>query len=349
MIFAAPHDPRPGHEEVLFAQDAPSGLRTIVAIYSTTLGPALGGTRCFPYASEADALADVLSLSRAMAYKNAMAGLAHGGGKAVILADPATKTPELLRAYGRVVESLGGRYVTACDVGTYVTDMDIVAETSQYVTGRSPSAGGAGDSSVLTAFGVYRAMHAAASHVWGTDSLEGRRIGIVGVGKVGRHLVAHAEREGATVIATDVDPAAIDRIRREHPNVTLLDDAEAVMCADVDVVSPCALGGSVHADNVDAITAAIVCGGANNQLAEESLADRLAARGVTYCPDYVVNAGGVIQVADERLPGGFDFARAEAKTAAIYDTTLDVLRRAAADGITPAAAADQIAEARLRR
>src|ERR1700754_1595722 len=181
-----------GHEQVVFCQDRPTGLKAIIGIYSTALGPSLGGTRFYPYGSEDEALADVLRLSAAMAYKNALAGLDHGGGKAVIIGDPAElKTEPLLRAYGRFIDSLGGRYITACDVGTYSEDMDIVARESRWVTGRTPAYGGAGDSSVLTALGVFAGMRAAAGHVWGSTSLRGRRVGIEGVGKVGRKLASH--------------------------------------------------------------------------------------------------------------------------------------------------------------
>jgi valine dehydrogenase (NAD+) len=341
MIFDRVH-----HEQVVFGQDSRSGLRAIVAIYSTALGPALGGTRFYPYESEDAALTDVLNLSKAMAYKNAMAGLAHGGGKAVIIGDPATdKTPELLRAYGRLVQSLSGRYITACDVGTYVADMDVVSETCQFVTGRSEAAGGAGDSSVLTAFGVYRAMLAAAQHRWGVDSLGGRRIGIVGVGKVGRHLIELAAEDEAEIIATDVNATALDWVRTNHPQVTLLDDAEAVTTAELDILAPCALGGAITDDNVDAITAGIICGAANNQLAHEGLDEQLMARGILYCPDFVVNSGGVIQVSDELH--GFDFERAKSKTANIYDTTLEIVTLAERKGVTPTEAADHLAEERM--
>ena len=334
------------HELVVFGQDRPSGLRAIIGIYSTALGPALGGTRFYPFESEDAALTDVLNLSTAMAYKNAMAGLPHGGGKAVIIGDPATdKTPELLRAYGRLVQSLSGRYITACDVGTYVADMDVVSETCQFVTGRSEAAGGAGDSSVLTAFGVYRAMLAAATHRWGADDLRGRRLGIVGVGKVGRHLIEHAADEGAEIVATDVNTAAIDWVRSNHPQVTLLDDAEAVTTAELDILAPCALGGAITDDNVDAISAGIICGAANNQLAHDGLDEQLMSRGILYCPDYVVNSGGVIQVSDELH--GFDFERAKAKTAHIFDTTLEILALAERNGVTPTEAADHLAEERM--
>lgn len=338
-----------GHEQVAFCRDRATGLRAVIAIYSTALGPALGGTRFFPYAGEQDALHDVLRLSRAMAYKNAVAGLDHGGGKAVIIGDPARdKTPELLRAYGRFVESLGGRYVTASDVGTYVPDMDVVATATRFATGRSTALGGAGDSSVLTAYGVFQGMRASAQHVWGSPSLRGKRVGIAGVGKVGRQLAAHLLDDGASVVVTDVDPAAVDALRHAHPQVDSLPDTRALVAAELDVYAPCALGGALDVETVAALRARIVCGGANNQLVDEGpggTADALVARGITYAPDYLVNAGGVIQVSDERH--GFDMARARARTTAIYDATARVLAHAAEHGITPASAADRIAEARM--
>jgi valine dehydrogenase (NAD+) len=342
MIFDGGHE----HEQVAFFQDRRNGLRAIIAVFSTALGPALGGTRFRPYPTEEAALADVLDLSRAMAYKNAMAGLRHGGGKAVIIGDPTIdKTPELLRAYGRAVQSLGGRYVTAADVGTYVADMDVVAETCEYVTGRSEAVGGAGDSSVLTAFGVYQGMLAAATFTWPGGGLSGRRVGVIGVGKVGRHLIELATADGASVVATDVDPAAIEWLRRNHPDVELLADDAAVTRAELDFLAPCALGGAITDSNVDSIRAQVICGGANNQLAHDGLDNRLQQRGILYCPDFVVNSGGVIQVADEL--GGFDFQRARAKTAQIYATTLEILELAAGKGLTPTEAASHIAEQRM--
>src|SRR3954451_24640978 len=203
-----------GHEQVTFWQDPESGLRAIIAIYSTALGPALGGTRFYPYPTEDDALSDVLNLSKAMAYKAACAGLDLGGGKAVILGDPSTdKTEAVLRSYGRFVQSLGGRYYTACDVGTYVEDMDVIARESSYVTGRSPAHGGAGDSSILTAYGVFQGMRAAAQVAWGGPSLGGRRVGVAGVGKVGHYLVEHLLEDGASVVMADVNRDAVDRVR----------------------------------------------------------------------------------------------------------------------------------------
>ena len=280
------------HEQVVFCHDRASGLRAIVAIYSTALGPALGGTRFYPYASEDEALADVLNLSRGMAYKNALAGLDHGGGKAVIWGDPATvKTEALLRAYGRFVQTLGGRYVTACDVGTYVQDMDVVARECAYVTGRSTGDGGAGDSSVLTAWGVFQGMRACAERQWGTTELRGRRVGVAGVGKVGRHLVRHLVEDGAEVVVTDVDPAAVTAVTAAHPQVTQVPDVTALVGSDLDVYAPCALGGALTDDVVTALRARVVCGGANNQLAHPGVEKLLEDRGILYAPDYVVNAG----------------------------------------------------------
>jgi valine dehydrogenase (NAD+) len=335
-----------GHEQVVFCQDAESGLRAVIALYSTALGPGLGGTRFRPYPTLGAAVADVLDLSKAMAYKNALAGLDHGGGKAVIVGDPKRdKTEALLRAYGRFVESLGGRYVTACDVGTYVEDMDVVARESRWVTGRSEAAGGAGDSSVLTALGVFHGMRAGALVRWGTDSLAGRTVGVSGVGKVGRHLVPLLLGDGADVVVTDVDDAAVARVLAENPGVRAAASTEVLVREEIDVYAPCALGHALTPEVARALHAGLVCGGANNQLAIPEVAELLAARQVLYCPDYCVNAGGVIQVADEL--SGFSFERARARTERIYDTTLAVLRAAVEHGDTPAAAADRLAERRI--
>jgi valine dehydrogenase (NAD+) len=339
-----------GHEQVVFCQDPQSGLKAIIAIYSTALGPALGGTRFYPYADEAAALSDVLNLSKAMAYKAACAGVDLGGGKAVILGDPTTlKSEQLLRAYGRMVESLGGRYYTACDVGTYVQDMDVVAKETRFVTGRSPEQGGAGDSAVLTAYGVFQAMRAAAQHTWGSPSLAGRRVGLEGVGKVGHHLVTHLVEDGAHVVVSDVNAAATQRVSEAYPQVEITSVMELPML-DLDVYAPCALGGSLNDDVMPLLRAAVVCGAANNQLAHPGIEKELADRGVLYTPDYVANAGGLIQVADEAVhfhAGGFSFERAKAKATQIFDTTLEVFRLAGAEGVPPAVAADRLAERRM--
>ncbi|MEV6131657.1 Glu/Leu/Phe/Val dehydrogenase dimerization domain-containing protein [Streptomyces violaceusniger] len=339
-----------GHEQVLLCQDRQSGLKAVIALHSTALGPALGGTRFHAYASEENpeeaALLDALNLARGMSYKNALAGLDHGGGKAVILGDPEEiKTEKLLLAYGRFVASLGGRYVTACDVGTYVSDMDVVARECPWTTGRSPENGGAGDSSVLTAFGVFQGMRASAQASWGAPTLRGRRVGIAGVGKVGHHLVGHLLEDGAEVVVTDVRGESVDRVLARHPRVRAVRDTDALIRDDLDVYAPCALGGALDDATVPVLTAKVVCGAANNQLAHPGVEKDLAGRGILYAPDYVVNAGGVIQVADELH--GFDFDRAKTKAAKIFDTTLAIFDRAQTDGIPPAAAADRLAEHRM--
>ena len=344
-VFAS-SDQDSAHEQVVFCQDHHTGLKAIIGIYSTVLGPALGGTRFYPYASEDEALADVLRLSVAMAYKNALAGLDHGGGKAVIIGDPAqVKTEALLRAYGRFVASLGGRYVTACDVGTYSEDMDVVARECPWTTGRTTANGGAGDSSVLTAMGVMHGMRAAAEHAWGGTSLRGRTVGVEGVGKVGHRLVDHLVEDGAEVVICDVSPAAIEAVRARHPQVRAVADAGALIGTELDILAPCALGGTLTEHVANTLTARIICGAANNQLAHHGIEKLLADRGILYAPDYVVNAGGVIQVADERH--GFSFERARAATERIFATTRNVLAIADADGVPPSVAADRLAERRM--
>ena len=334
------------HEQVVFCRDRHTGLRAVIAIHSTALGPALGGTRFYPYGSEEAAVTDVLNLARGMTYKAALAGLDLGGGKAVIIGNPLElKTDALLRAYGRFVQSLGGRYITAADVGSYVEDMDVVAQECDFVTGRSVELGGAGDSAVLTAYGVYHGMRAAAEQAWGDPSVQGKRVGVAGVGKVGHHLVRHLVDAGAEVVVTDVSEVALERIRRHHPQVDVVTGTAALVRADIDVYAPCALGGALDDETVAVLRAGVVCGAANNQLSRPGIEHRLAERGVVYAPDYVVNAGGLIQVADEI--GGFDFARAQRRAAGIFDTTRRVFTEAAKQGVGPSVAADRLAEERI--
>ena len=345
-VFETEGSDAAGHEQVVFCQDRHTGLRAIISIYSTALGPALGGTRFYPYATEEQAVTDALHLSRAMAYKNALAGLDLGGGKAVIWGDPARlKSEALLRAYGRFVQSLNGRYYTACDVGTYVADMDVIARETQFVTGRSVEHGGAGDSSILTAWGVFQGMRAAAEHTWGSPTLAGRRVGIAGLGKVGKLLAGHLIDDGASVVATDVSQAALDWARTKYPQIDLVADTHSLITSDIDVYAPCALGGALDDDTVPVLRAKVVTGGANNQLAHPGIEKLLEERGILYTPDYVVNAGGVIQVADEIE--GFNFDRAKLRATGIFDTTRRILQLADADGVPPAVAADRLAERRM--
>lgn len=337
---------RDSHEQVVFCQDRASGLRAIIAIYSTALGPALGGTRFYPYTSEAEAVADVLNLSKGMAYKASLAGLDLGGGKAVIIGDPHTdKTEQLLRAYGRFVQSLHGRYLTACDVGTYCEDMDVVARECGYVTGRTIEQGGAGDSSVLTAYGVYQGMRAAAEVAWGAPTLSGRRVGVAGVGKVGSHLVDCLYDDGAEVVITDVHEPAVQRVQTAHPDVEVVSGTDEMVASDLDVFAPCALGGAINDESVQVLKAKVVCGAANNQLAHPGLGETLESREILYAPDYCVNSGGLIQVADELR--GFSFDRAQARARGIYATTKRVFELAARDAIPAAVAADRLAEERM--
>ena len=345
------------HEQVVFGHDPATGLRAMVAIHSSALGPALGGCRMRPYADEQAMIADALLLSEAMSYKNALAGLHHGGGKAVIWGDPATdKSPELFRAMGRFIATLGGRYITAGDVGTTVADLDVIYETNPWTTGRSPEHGGSGDTGILTAYGMQQAMRAVARHLWGSDSLDGKVIGITGAGKVGRRLAAHlVEEEGARVIITDPSPDAIASVTVD---VEVVGSTEELLARELDIYSPNALGHALTPEVARTLTAAAVCGAANNQLATPEVARMLADRGILYAPDYLVNCGGVVQAAEELVPavgtaeqprvaGWFDLDRARARVAGVYDTTLRVLGRAEAEGLLPVEAAAREAEDRM--
>ncbi|MEQ6901858.1 Glu/Leu/Phe/Val dehydrogenase dimerization domain-containing protein [Nocardioides sp. YIM 152588] len=329
-----------GHEQVLTCHDPATGLRAIVAIHDTRLGPALGGTRFYPYGSEAEALTDVLRLSEGMTHKAAAAGLALGGGKAVILGDPATaKTPELLAAYGRFVDSLAGQYFTAADVGTTAQDLDVVATATRYVVGHN---GGSGDSGFSTAYGVFSAMRATAEHRWGGAGLRGRRVGVEGLGKVGARLVALLLEEGAEVIVADRSATALTDVLERHPQVTA---RHSVLDAPVDVYAPCALGATLTPASVDDLRATIVCGAANNQLLDPSVAPQLQVRGITWVPDYVANAGGLIQVAGEIWERTADQVRGD--VAAIGETVRAILRRCDDSGRLPSQVADEIVAERL--
>jgi leucine dehydrogenase len=333
-----------GFEQVAYGHDAATGLRAIVAIHSTVLGPGLGGTRFWPFATEDDALVDVCRLARGMTYKHAVAGLDQGGGKAVIIGDPATtRTDELILAYARFVDGLAGRYVTAEDVGTTQADMDLIATVTPHVTGISEARGGSGDPSPATALGVLWAMKAVAERRWGTPSLAGRHVCISGVGKVGAALADHLHGEGARLTVADVRAeAAAEVAARTQAAVCAPDDAHAVAC---DVYSPCALGAGLSARTIPQLRAAAVVGSANNQLATPQDAQRIHDAGVLYAPDYVVNAGGVINIAHEQ--GGYDRARADEHIRGIRDTVHRVLDLADAEAITTAAAADLLAERRI--
>ena len=334
------------YEQVVFCHDRPTGLRAIIAIHSTRLGPALGGTRFYPFASEDEALTDVLRLARGMTYKAAVAGLDLGGGKAVIMGDPLLdKTEAVLRAYGRHVQALSGRYLTAEDVGTTQADMDVIRRETRYVTGTSPPLGGSGDPSTATAYGVLWAMKAVAQRLWGSPSLHGRHVAVAGVGKVGSNLVRHLVEERAQVSVADVTPAAVD-VAVERFAVTPV-AADKIHTLECDIYSPCALGGTLNPITIPELRCASIVGAANNQLADAASAVALAEAGVLYVPDYVVNAGGLIAIAEELAPRGWQHDRAIAAVRRIFDTTAMVLADADAKGIPPVQAADRMAEQRL--
>jgi glutamate dehydrogenase/leucine dehydrogenase len=333
------------YEQVVHCWDARSGLRAIIAVHSTALGPALGGTRFRPYPSEQAALLDVLRLARGMSYKAAAAGLDLGGGKAVILGDPRTdKTEPLLRAYGRFVESLGGRYVTAEDMGTTMADMETIARETRFVTGRATIYGGGGDPSVLTAYGVRQGMLAVAEHLWGSPDLEGRHVAVQGIGKVGFLLAGMLHDDGARLTVADVNRDATARAAAEL-GAEVVDPAK-VHATECDILAPCALGGIVNDTTVPELACTAICGSANNVLERPDHDAALVEAGVLYAPDFVVNAGGIINIADE-LAGGYNEARARATTDGIRPRLAAVLRRAAESGAPPGQVAERMAEERM--
>ena len=342
------------HEEVLFGSDPRSGLRTIIAIHNTSLGPALGGTRFYPYPSEQDALRDVLRLSKGMTYKSAAAGLDLGGGKAVIIGDPNTlKSERLLRAYARIIDDLGGRYITAEDVGTTMEDMVTIGRETPWVTGLPYVHGGSGDPSPATARGVMAAMRATAARLWGNDDLAGKRVAVQGVGKVGMSLVERLAAAGAEVIVTDVDRSAVDHAASTYGSKSV--DPDDIYSVEVDFFAPCALGAGLNGETIPRLRCAAVVGSANNQLATDDDADQLAANDILYAPDFVANAGGVINITVEME--GYSTERAATMVDRIYDNMSAVFDTAETDGVNPHIAAtrlgaqrvEQVGSLRLRR
>lgn len=331
------------HEDIVAVRRARSGLRAIIAVHSTRLGPSLGGARFYPYENEALALHDVLRLSKAMTQKAALAGLRQGGGKAVIIGDPRrVKTPALLRDFAAAVDRLQGRYVTAEDVGTTQDDMDLIRETTPFVAGTATSRGGSGDPSSATAFGVVLAMEAAAARLW-HDGLEGRTVCVLGAGKVGGEIIRLLVQRGAVVIAADVDRAQGERALRVGA-ARLVDPTDA-LGVTADVLCPCALGGLLTQELVPELSCALIVGAANNQLADAQVADSLADAGILYVPDFLANAGGIINIAEES--SGYDHVRALEAVGRIGGTTTAVLERAESCGITPLAAAEEVVAQRL--
>ncbi len=335
-----------GHEEIVFGADPVSGLRTIVAIHSTALGPALGGTRFFPYPSEDDALDDVLRLSRAMTLKSAAAGLDLGGGKAVIIGDPrADKSERLWRAYGRIIDSLQGRYITAEDVGTDHFDMEVIRRETRWVLGVPEPEGGSGDPSPATARGLIRAMRAVSDHLWGTEDLDGRRVAVQGVGKVGSNLVHRLVDAGCDVVIADVFESAADRLVEELGVKKV--PVDEVLEVDCDILAPCSLGGALNEDTIPRLACRAVVGSANNQLARDQDAKAIHERDILYAPDFVVNAGGLINVYEELR--GYEVERARHAIDKVFANTRRVLEAAGRAGVTPQQAAVDLAEDRIRK
>jgi leucine dehydrogenase len=340
-VFSAPDFAQ--HEEVVFCRDAAAGLSAIIAVHSTQAGPALGGCRMWPYADEAAALADVLRLARGMTLKAAMAGLAFGGGKSVIIGDPRRdKSEKLFLALARFVDRLGGRYIVAEDSGTSVADMEIVRRGTRHVAGIAE--GGSGDPSPATAWGVFHGMRAAVRHRLGAESLEGLTIAVQGLGHVGRILCEHLAGAGARLVVSDIDEARVHRAVAELGAEAVA--PEAIFTAPADVFAPCALGAVLDDATVPLLGAPVVAGSANNQLARPEHGAALARRGILYAPDYVINAGGIINIAHEGP--GYERERAMAHVARIHDTLAELFGYADAERLPTSEAADRLAEARLR-
>jgi len=334
-----------GHEHLLICSDPTVGLKALIAIHDTTLGPACGGCRIWPHPTEEAALEDVLRLSKAMTYKSALAGLDLGGGKALIIADPrADKTEALFRSFGRSIDTLGGKFIVAEDVGATPEDMVHVAKETDHVVGLPLEHGGSGETSIMTGLGVYLGMKACAQEKWGNYSLNGKTIAIQGFGHVAENLAPYLIAEGANLVVTDIFPDALQRAEALGARTVAPDDIYDVNC---DIFSPNALGGVINPRTIPRLRCPIIAGGANNQLSSPEDAKTLARRGILYAPDYVINAGGIINASCE-VGMAYDEALARQKTEGIYNTIQRVLRMAADDDITTAQAADLLAEARLR-
>ena len=333
-----------GYEQLAMFSDAAVGLKAIIAIHDTTLGPACGGTRIWNYQTEEEAVWDALRLARAMTYKASAADLPLGGGKAVIIADSHTqKTEALMRAFGRFVDTLGGRYLATTDVGSTGRDMEYVRQETDHVVGLPTSAGGSGDTSVMTGLGVYMGMKACAQEVWGSDSLGGKRVAIQGFGKVAIQCAHHLLKEDAELVVTDVYDDALDRARDMGLKVV---EPEAIYDVACDIFCPCALGGSINRDTIPRLQARVVAGGANNQLQTDEDGEELQQRGILYAPDYLINAGGLINLSAE-IGSPYNADRAREKTERIYELMGRVIQVSKKEEISTARAADRIAEERL--
>jgi leucine dehydrogenase len=333
------------HEQIVFCNDKDTGLKAIIGIHNTVLGPALGGTRMWNYNSEWDALNDVLRLSRGMTFKSAVTGLNLGGGKAVIIGNAKTdKTPELMKRFGEFVHSLSGKYITAEDVGMETSDMDLVRTVTPYVTGISEEKGGAGNPSPITAYGVFMGMKAAAKYAYGSDLLEDKVIYVEGIGNVGEALVENLSNEGAKIYIADINQERLEEVRDKY-GVEIYGGSN-LYAEDMDIYAPCALGATINNHTVHQLKAKIIAGAANNQLADEQKHGlMLRERGIVYAPDFLINAGGIINVYAELE--NYDRQEIIRKTENIYNTTLEILSNAETNGITTHQAAFNVAQARI--
>lgn len=332
------------HEEVVFCYEKDAGLKAIIAIHNTSLGPALGGTRMWPYKNEEDALVDVLRLSKGMSYKAAAAGLNLGGGKAVIIGDPKKdKTEAMFRAFGQYINSLNGRYITAEDVGTDVKDMGHVFAETPWVTGIAPALGGSGDPSPLTANGVLHGIKASAKAQFGSSNLKGLHIAVQGLGKVGSYLSKYLHNEGAKLTVADIDEARTKSVAKEFGAATKSPDD--ILFTDCDILAPCAMGAIINDETINKLNCKVVAGGANNQLAEARHGDMLRELGILYAPDYVINAGGLMNVFVELE--GYSKQRALERTETIYDNLIEIFDIAKAESLSTYQAADRLAERRM--
>ena len=330
------------HEQVVFCNDKESGLRAIISIHSTALGPAVGGCRMWQYASDEEALIDALRLSRGMTYKNAMAGLPFGGGKAVILGDSKTmKTEALFKSFGRYLQSLSGKYVTAEDVGINTSDMAVVHTETDFVAGLE---GKSGDPSPLTAYGVFKGIEAAVKHKFAHNRLKGLKVAIQGVGHVGYYLCKHLHAEGAELFVTDIHQDSIDRVVKEF-NATAV-STDAIYDQEVDVYAPCALGATINDETINRLKCSIIAGAANNQLAEDRHGTELMGKSILYAPDYVINAGGIINISFEE---NYDANAATKKVDEIYDTLMEIFETSSREGRSTNQVADQLARERIAR
>ena len=333
-----------GHEQIVMCSDPAVGLQAIIAIHDTTLGPACGGVRIWPYESEQEAVMDALRLSRAMTYKSAAADLPLGGGKGVIIADAHTqKTEALLRSYGRFVDTLAGRYLTTTDVGSTGRDLEYVGQETAHVVGKPTTSGGSGDTSVMTGLGVYMGMKACAKQIWHSDSLTGKKVAIQGFGKVGFQLTHHLLKEDVNLVVTDIYSNSLDRARDMGVEVVKPDKIYDIAC---DIFSPCALGGTVNGETIPRMSCLMVAGGANNQLAEDADGYELHRRGILYAPDYIINAGGIINVSAE-IGSEYNLDRAREKTERIYETISRVIQISKDEDIPTSQGANRLVKKRL--